>query len=185
MTRESSILLAMTAAAVALVGVIVHYAPFDVRAAYWPSAAKPVFGWVSLVMVAVSAVYSLRKRELLQFAGSLQAWRWAHVGAGLALLAVMFLHSGGAPGHGAALAMSLLAIGLAATGLYGIAIQGFVPKMMTRTLQDPVYKSEMQDDVNEMMGGISSRLRGRTPAFQRVYQRHILPALMILRPSAE
>ncbi len=185
MTKDARLLLASSAVCMVIAFATMATAPFGPAASFSVSIVKPAFGWVTLVMVVTSVMYSLRKRELLQAPGQLIYWKIAHVWTGLAAVALMFLHSGGSLGLGAGFATGFLTLGVALTGVWGIAVQGVVPKTMTMTLQDPVYKDEMQDSVNALLREISSKLEGRTPAFERVYQRHILPALSITLPTSE
>jgi len=185
MTKDAVSLLAASAVCMVIALATMATAPFGPVASFTVSIVKPVFGWATLVMVVTSVMYSLRKRELLQVPGHLVYWKRAHVWTGLAAVALMFFHSGGSLGVGAGFAAGSLTLGIALTGVWGIAVQGVVPETMTRTLQDPVYKDEMQDDVNALLREISGKLKGRTPAFKRVYQRHILPALSITLPTSE
>ena len=142
-------------------------------------------GWVTAALTFAAALYTLRKRLFPQWPGALIRWKLAHVIIGLAAMAAMFLHSGGGLGAGVAALMAMLMLGITATGAWGAAAQGAVPGRMTRSLQDPAYKSELQDEVNRLLGALSSALKGASPAFAKAYQRHILPAIAIDRPTEE
>ncbi|MDH4185046.1 MAG: hypothetical protein OEV92_12540, partial [Nitrospinota bacterium] len=142
-----------------------------------------LFGWITLGLALVSLFYVVRKRKSLQWPGELQHWRSAHVVVGLLFFVSLFLHSGGSMGAGVSLGVLAMSAAILLTGLWGIISQGMIPRRMTTTLQDPVYKSQLQDDINRIMREISEELEGRTPEFHFVYQRHILPAISITQPS--
>lgn len=185
MTRESVRLLSLAAAALAAALIVAAWRPFAFEGEFFPPPVKSVFGWLAAALTAVSAAYSLRRRLFLQWPGPLITWKLAHVVTGLLAMTAMFLHSGGGVGAGVAALMALLMAGITATGAWGAAAQGFAPGRMTRSLQDPVYKSEMQDEVNLRLASISLALKGKSPAFAKAYQRHILPAIAIDRPTED
>jgi len=177
--------LTIMCAAGALAAVAVVYAqPFRFAPGFFPASPRPMLGWVTLALGALCFSYVFRKRVFWQWPGELVHWRTVHVALGMLFLVSMFFHSGGKFGGGVALGLLGLCGALLATGLWGIVIQGWTPRVMTRTLQDPVYKSEMQNDIDRTMQGLTAHLEGRSQAFQHAVQRHILPALSITRPTA-
>ncbi len=183
MTDEAYRLLALSAATVLIAFGIGFVEPFAYERSFGSFSIKPYFGWLTLLFAIVSALYSLRKRVVIQLPGRLIVWKLAHIILGLTVLVLMYLHSGGAMGQGASLAVNLLVVGLLLTGVWGIINQGLIPRIMTESLEDPVYKSELQDDVNEMLKEISDDLDEQSPEFNRIYQRHILPAITLEHPT--
>lgn len=184
MTRDAWGLTALCAAALLGAVVTLHLKPFPFQQGFNTLSLRPTFGWITLGLGTLSMLYVIRKRQNLQWIGELSTWRTAHVALGLAFMISLFIHSGGKFGAGAALALVGLCAALLITGLWGIVIQGWIPGIMTKSLQDPVYKSEMQDDVDRTMLGLGAHLAGRSQAFQMAYQRHILPAMSITHPTA-
>lgn len=183
MTREARLLFLCSACAALAAGAVALARPFAVEASFDVSMARPAFGWVTLALVILSALYSLRRRLFLQWPGELKVWKAVHVLIGLLSVVTMLLHSGGGAGEGLALLICGMMAAVALSGVWGVTAQGTVPRIMTATLQDPVYKSELQDNVAGLLGEISSGLARRSPRFQKVFQRHILPAISIDRPN--
>lgn len=170
--------------ALAAAAVVVMIKPFAAVPGFDPESVKPALGWVTVALGLASMVYTIRKRQSLQWPGELFWWRVAHVLLGLMFIVSLVLHSGGKLGAGVAFALVALSAGIFLTGLWGIVTQGWIPARMTRSLQDPVYKDKMQDDIIGIMRLISHELEGRSIQFERVYQRHILPAISLTRPTA-
>jgi len=159
--------------------------PFEWTPAFEPSVLRPNMGWTALVFGLLTMAYSVRKRFFLQGAGTLQSWKAAHVIAGYFFLIFMLAHSNAGVGAGVRFWLNALAAGITLTGLWGVLRQGVIPRVMTRTLLDPVYKNELQDNVEAILKDIENGLEGTSHEFQLVYQRHILPFISIQLTTAE
>ena len=185
MRTESYALAAPVIAPIAAAVVIANLQPLAEPPSFEPSGLGAAMGWAAVATAAVSMIYSLRKRLFLQGVAPLRVWKAAHVIVGYVFLALMLAHSGSRLGTGVQLALNVLVAGITASGVWGLIRQGTIPELMTRTLLDPVYKSELQDEVNTLLEEIDACLSSSSTAFHGIYQRHILPYLSIKLPTAE
>ena len=185
MTNEAKNLLLPLAITVVVMALISIDQPFHAKFVFDPADLRPAIGWAALALGLTSVAYSVRKRVYLQAPWALIIWKMAHVITGYVFLALMFLHANGTVGSGAQLLLSALAAGITLTGLWGIVSQGLIPKVMTDTLLDPVYKSEVADSVKKVLLEIKDLLKGASQPFNVLYQRHILPFITIKLPTAD
>lgn len=185
MTRESWAMAAPAAAAILAAALIAWFSPFAPGPGFEPSSFGPYMGWLALALGFLTNVYSLRKRFFLQGPGSLRFWKWSHALTGYLFVFAVLAHSNARLGAGALLLLNGLAAGIVAAGVWGGLRQGGIPRVMTRTLLDPVYKTQMQRDVDVLLKEISESLEGASPALRSLYQRHILPAISIKSITAE
>jgi hypothetical protein len=185
MTEESNILLAPAIAIIAVVIAVAFTAPFGYEAVFFPHSPIPALGWAGAVFALVTLAYSARKRLFLQGSGALIFWKAGHVFTGYIFIVLVVYHSNGSVGTGIQLMLSVICAGLLVTGLWGIARQGHTPGVMTKSLLDPVYKSEIKDTANMILGQIASVVNGKSHDFRDVYQRHILPFVSIRLPRLE
>lgn len=90
------------------------------------------FGGIGFAFMIFAAALGLRKRFPVYRIGRAQTWMRGHLWLGLISLPIAFFHSGFHLGHGlAAWLMSLLII-VVASGLFGAALQHYMPRVMTR-----------------------------------------------------
>ncbi|MDH5637631.1 MAG: hypothetical protein OEZ04_04000, partial [Nitrospinota bacterium] len=182
MTVNAWVLTALLVIAALAAALVTLLKPFPAVPGFEPASVKPLLGWGTLGLGLVSIAFSVRKRQSLQWPGELYIWRTVHVVVGLLFIISLFLHSGGKLGAGVAFGLVALTAAIFLTGFWGIVTQGWIPSKMTQSLQDPVYKDKMQDDINLIMQQISHDLEGRSERFEQAYQRHILPAISLTRP---
>lgn len=185
MTRESWAMAAPAAGVVLAAALIAWVSPFAPARGFEPSVFGPYMGWLALILGLLTNVYSLRKRFFPQGPGTLRSWKWLHALAGYLFVLAVLVHSNARLGAGALLLLNGLVAGIAGAGVWGVLRQGVIPGVMTRTLLDPVYKTEMQRDVDVLLKEISESLEGASPALKSLYQRHILPAISIKSITAE
>jgi len=124
--------------------------------AYWwydpqepPNGGTPLgytLGTLAAVLIAWLALFGIRKRRYASTLGSVQGWLSAHIYLGLALVVVVFLHSGFQVGwnvHTLALALMLLVI---ASGVYGIVVYMRYPQKLSEN-RDGQSRSELLDQL--------------------------------------
>ena len=132
--------------------------------AYWlddpegPANGGTVLGYtlgtIGLALVLWLAWFGVRKRRYGSTAGTVQGWLSAHVYLGVALVAVVLLHSGFQAGynvHTAALVLTLLVV---ASGLYGVYVYLRYPRRLSENRGDAG-----QDDFYEQLADIDNRSR--------------------------
>lgn len=185
MNDESKQYLYQAVATLVIVGIIFWFKPFTPKFSFTPSEGQNNVGWITLVTLIVSLAYALRKREFLQAPGKLIYWKIFHIATGYLFIIFLLLHANGHLGGGLQLFQNIAAGVIVISGLFGVIKQGYVPQVMTDTLLDPVYKSELQNSVDKLMDEIDKVLRERSDEFKEIYQRHVLPFTVITLPTAE
>jgi len=185
MTDESNILLVPAVVVLAVVISVSFMTPFGYEAVFFHHSPMPALGWAGSAFALASLAYSLRKRLFLQGPGHLIFWKAGHVFTGYIFSILVLYHSNGGVGTGIQLMLSAICAGLLVTGLWGIVRQGHTPGVMTNALLDPVYKSEIKETANKILGQIASVVNGKSHDFRAVYQRHILPFVSIRLPRLE
>jgi hypothetical protein len=127
--------------------------------AYWwhdpqepPNGGTPLgytLGTLGAVLIVWLALFGVRKRRYSSTLGSVQGWLSAHIYLGLALLVVVFLHSGFQFAwnvHSLALALMLLVI---ASGVYGIAVYMRYPQKLSEN-RGGQSRSELLDQLADI-----------------------------------
>ena len=98
-----------------------------------PRAGSPaglVFAFLATGLIVFECLLSLRKKYPASPLGRVSAWLRAHVWLGLLSLLLVLFHSGFRWGQGlAALLMWLFAL-ITASGVFGLVLQNYLPKMM-------------------------------------------------------
>jgi len=128
-------------------------------AAYWindpqepPNGGTPLgytLGAIGALMILWFAWFGVRKRRYASTLGSVQGWLSAHVYLGIALVIVVFLHSGfqfGYNVHTLALALMLLVV---ASGLFGVIIYVKYPERLSQN-RDGANRSELFDQLEDI-----------------------------------
>jgi hypothetical protein len=90
------------------------------------------FGGVGFAFMIFAAALGARKRFPVYRIGRAQTWMRGHLWLGLISLPVAFFHSGFRLGHGLAAWLMALLIVVVASGLFGAALQHYMPRVMTR-----------------------------------------------------
>ena len=99
------------------------------------------FGSVGFAFMIFAAALGLRKRFPVYRIGRAQTWMRGHLWLGLISLPIALFHSGFHLGHGlTAWLMSLLII-VVASGVFGAALQHYMPRVMTREVpMETIYE---------------------------------------------
>ncbi len=186
MTREARVWLIISFLFAAGVWFLFRQGPSAPVWGYEPDPVRPMVGWVAATVAFVTLLYAWRKRELLQAPGKLIWWKWAHmIGGGLFTL-LWIWHADATLGYAPVQwGMTVATLGLFATGVWGLFVQGTVPSVMNETLIDPVYRDALKGSAEDLVVEIGGKLTGRSVAFDQVFQRHILPFIVIKNPSAD
>ncbi|MBF0169821.1 MAG: hypothetical protein HQK87_01815 [Nitrospinae bacterium] len=186
MTRESRVWLALSLLFAGGVWALFSRGP---SAPTWAFAADPVHpavGWAAAGVALFTLLYAWRKRELLQAPGPLIWWKWAHMAAGYAFTLLWVWHADASVGFAPVQwGMSTAILGLFATGVWGLYAQGSVPSVMNETLIDPVYRDALKGSAGDLVVEIGGKMAGCSREFHLIFQRHILPFIVIPNPSAD
>ena len=122
------------AAAVAAVGSLVVYVAYVVLS---PNGARAgslmglFFASLGTGVIVFECLLGLRKKYPASPLGRVKTWLSAHVWLGMLSFLLILMHAGFRWGHGlAAVLMSLFAV-IVASGIFGVALQNYIPRRMT------------------------------------------------------
>ena len=128
-------------------------------AAYWindpqepPNGGTPLgyaLGALGASMIVWFTYFGVRKRRYSSTLGTVQGWLSAHVYLGIALVIIVFLHTGfqfGYNVHTLALALMVLVV---ASGIYGVVIYTKYPERLSDN-RDGANRSELLDQLEDI-----------------------------------
>jgi hypothetical protein len=92
------------------------------------------FGSVGFAFMIFAAALGARKRFPVYRIGRAQTWLRGHLWLGLVSLPMILFHSGLRFGHGLSACLMVLLIVVVVSGVFGAALQHYMPRMMTRVL---------------------------------------------------
>ncbi len=150
------------AASLAILGVsLVVYAACRVPPAAGSmggTAAGLSFGIIGLAFMIFAAMLGARKRVPVYRFGRAQTWMRGHLWLGLLSLPIILFHSGFRFGHGLSAWIMALLILVVASGLFGAALQHFMPRLMTRevtmeTIYDEIghVRAQLLEEAEELI----------------------------------
>jgi hypothetical protein len=116
------------------------------------------FGSVGFAFMIFAGLLGARKRVPVYRLGRAQTWMRGHLWLGVLSLPLIVLHSGFRYGHGlTALLMTLLLL-VVASGIFGAALQHYMPRVMTRevtmeTIYDEIghVRAQLLEEAEELM----------------------------------
>ncbi len=99
------------------------------------------FGSLGLAFMIFAALLGARKRVPVWRIGRAQTWMRGHLWLGLLSLPIVVFHSGFRYGHGLTAMLMTLLIIVVASGLFGAALQHYMPRMITREVtMETIYE---------------------------------------------
>jgi hypothetical protein len=105
------------------------------------TAAGLWFGSVGFAFIIFAGLLGARKRVAVYRFGRAQTWMRGHLLLGLLSLPLILLHSGFRYGHGLSAWIMTLLIIVVASGLFGAALQHYMPRVITREVpMETIYE---------------------------------------------
>jgi hypothetical protein len=105
------------------------------------TAAGLAFGSAGFAFMIFAALLGARKRVPVYRFGRAQTWMRGHLWLGLLSLPLILFHSGFRYGHGLSAWLMTLLIVVVASGLFGAALQHYMPRVMTREVaMETIYE---------------------------------------------
>jgi hypothetical protein len=105
------------------------------------TAAREAFGSAGFAFMIFAALLGARKRVPVYRFGRAQTWMRGHLWLGLLSLPLILFHSGFRYGHGLSAWLMTLLIVVVASGLFGAALQHYMPRVMTREVtMETIYE---------------------------------------------
>jgi hypothetical protein len=123
--------LTAAAAAVVLLAVYVIYALNSPNGARGGSMMGLFFASLGTGVMVFECLLGLRKRYPASPLGRVKTWVSAHVWLGLLTGLLILMHTGFRFGHGLAAALMTLLAVIVASGIFGVALQNYIPRRMT------------------------------------------------------
>jgi hypothetical protein len=116
------------------------------------------FGSAGFAFMIFAALLGARKRVAVYRFGRGQTWMRGHLWLGLLSLPVILFHSGFRYGHGLTAWLMTLLIIVVVSGLFGAALQHYMPRMMTREVtMETIYeeighvRAQLLEEAEELM----------------------------------
>jgi hypothetical protein len=105
------------------------------------TAAGMAFGGAGFALMIFAALLGARKRVPVYRFGRAQTWMRGHLWLGLLSLPIILFHSGFRYGHGLTAWLMTLLIIVVVSGLFGAALQHYMPRVMTREVtMETIYE---------------------------------------------
>ena len=99
------------------------------------------FGILGFAFMIFAALLGARKKVPVWRVGRAQTWMRGHLWLGLLSLPLIVLHSGFRYGHGLTAVLMTLLIIVVASGVFGAALQHYMPRVMTREVtMETIYE---------------------------------------------
>jgi hypothetical protein len=149
-------------ASLAILGVsLLLYAFYRVplsRGSMGGTAAGVAFGSAGFAFMIFAALLGARKRVPVYRFGRAQTWMRGHLWLGLLSLPLILFHSGFRYGHGLSAWLMTLLIVVVASGLFGAALQHYMPRVMTREVtMETIYeeighvRAQLMEEAEELI----------------------------------
>ncbi|HSR51797.1 MAG TPA: hypothetical protein VLV83_13290 [Acidobacteriota bacterium] len=174
--RSPRWLLAFAAAvAIALAAAAVNVLTSDFRpASNWGIA----YGISSALLLVAAAAYSVRRRAPGRGPGAARHWLYFHIYGGLLFLLLVMMHSGFRLPHGSlAWAMWLLSLWIVASGLLGLAVQRWIPRLLTSGLSTEANYERIPELVESVRSQADSLADQADEAIRRHYRSSLRPLM--------
>jgi hypothetical protein len=146
----------------------VIYGAYAILAANGPRGGSPmglIFAFAGTAIIVFECLLGLRKKYPASPLGRLKTWLRAHVWLGLLSLLLILFHAGFRWGHGLAGAIMWMFLVIALSGIYGLALQNYIPHRMTEMVgretiyqQIPVVVSQLRLDADERVEFVTADL---------------------------
>jgi hypothetical protein len=139
-THKSWLVASLAIFGVALLLYCVYRVPFG-TGSMGGTGAGLAFGVAGFAFMIFAALLGARKRVPVYRFGRAQTWMRGHLWLGLLCLPLILFHSGFRYGHGLTAWLMTLLIVVVASGVFGAALQHYMPRMMTREVtMETIYE---------------------------------------------
>jgi hypothetical protein len=135
----------------------VYRAPFAARSMGGTTTGL-AFGSAGFAFMIFAALLGARKRVPVYRFGRAQTWMRGHLWLGLLTLPLILFHSGFRYGHGLTAWLMTLLIVVVVSGVFGAALQHYMPRVMTREVtMETIYeeighvRAQLLEEAEELM----------------------------------
>jgi hypothetical protein len=123
-----------------------------------------VFGTVGFAFMIFAALLGARKKVPVWRLGRAQTWMRGHLWLGLLSLPLILLHSGIRYGHGLTALLMTLLIVVIASGIFGAALQHYLPSVITREVtMETIYeeidhvRAQLREEAEQLVAAASKQ----------------------------
>jgi len=128
------------------------------------TAAGLAFGSAGFAFMIFAALLGARKRVPVYRFGRAQTWMRGHLWLGLLSLPLILFHSGFRYGHGLTAWLMTLLIVVVLSGLFGAALQHYMPRVMTREVtMETIYeeighvRAQLLEEAEDLMKQVNGQ----------------------------
>ena len=122
------------------------------------------FGTLGFAFMIFAALLGARKKVPVWRLGRAQMWMRGHLWLGLLSLPLILLHSGFRYGHGLTALLMTLLIVVVASGLFGAALQHYLPSVITREVtMETIYeeidhvRAQLREEAEQLVAAASKQ----------------------------
>jgi hypothetical protein len=130
------------------------------RASMGGTAAGVAFGTLGFAFMIFAALLGARKKVPVWRVGRAQTWMRGHLWLGLLSLPLILFHSGFRYGHGLTALLMTLLIVVVASGVFGAALQHYLPSVITREVtMETIYeemdhvRAQLREEAEQLVAG--------------------------------
>ena len=134
------------------------------------TAVGLTFGGIGFAFMIFAALLGARKKVPVWRVGRAQTWMRGHLWLGLLSLPLILFHSGFRYGHGLTAWLMTLLIVVVASGVFGAALQHYMPRVMTREVtMETIYeeighvRAQLLEEAEELMKQATGGQKKRRP----------------------
>ncbi|MDQ3010901.1 MAG: 4Fe-4S dicluster domain-containing protein, partial [Acidobacteriota bacterium] len=135
-------------------------------------------GIVGLVGIAGVMAYPVRRRIYKKRAGPLRYWMLAHSYLGVIAGIVLLLHGGKSSGGVLTTALMVSFDLVILTGLFGILIYFFAPRMLTKIEGQPLLIEDLSARRKELAEELGTLMAAASPQVRTTIQQRVIPRLL-------
>lgn len=152
-------------------GAYVSYASLSIKGPAGGSWPGLLYGGAGFALMLYAGVLGARRKVPTWRVGRATAWMKGHLWLGLLSYALILFHSGFQMGGPLTMVLMVLFTIVVASGIYGVVLQQFIPRMMLARLPlETVYEQidsvvgQLQSEADEIVSSVVGRLPGPEPS---------------------
>ena len=140
------------------------------------------YGTLAALLMVGAALYGVRRRKPRLHTGRSYTWVQFHVYGGMFFLLLVFMHSGfHVPSGGVTWWLWFLSIWIVVSGLIGVGLQKWIPRILTSGLTVEVVYERIPDLVRQVRDRAEEVVLAATDPVRDFYQKNVAGALVAPR----
>lgn len=137
------------------------------------------YGTIAALLMLGAALYGVRRRKPRLHAGHSHTWVQFHVYGGMLFLLLVFMHSGfRVPSGGVTWWLWFLSIWITVSGILGVALQKWIPRILTSGLTVEVVYERIPDLVRQIRDRAEEVALAATDPVRDFYLKNVAGALV-------